>query len=120
MRRFNARIAGIVLLVFCAAHVFGTHPSISNPDQPTSQYRHLISISTVPGSSDPTGDEWPMFRGALNHTGLAVTTPAQGTEPLWTYTAGDAVGSSAAVSGGRVYVGCYDNKTYCLISWQYQ
>ncbi|HME53434.1 MAG TPA: PQQ-binding-like beta-propeller repeat protein, partial [Candidatus Lokiarchaeia archaeon] len=65
-------------------------------------------------TSDQAGDEWPMFHGALNHTGVAMTTPVQGLGPTWTYTTGGVVESSPAVVGGRVYVGCDDGKVYCL------
>ena len=66
-------------------------------------------------SSDQAGDEWPMFHGALNHTGTVTTpSPVNGTEPIWNYTTGDYVASSPAVAGGYVYVGSNDNKIYCL------
>ena len=70
--------------------------------------------ATNPGSSDPVGDEWPMFHGALDHAGVTATTPVQGTGPLWNYTTGASVSSSPAVSGGHVYVGSFNDKVYCL------
>src|SRR5271157_6592075 len=75
--------------------------------------------------SDPISDEWPMFRGQLNHTGVATTTPVQMTGPMWSYTTGSCVESSLAVRCGRVFVGSMDNKVYCLnattgaIVWSY-
>ena len=74
----------------------------------------IPSPASVPGSSDPVGDEWPMFRGALNHTGVAMTTPVQGTGPSWIYTTSNWIESSPAVSGGRVYVGSDSSNFYCL------
>jgi len=44
-------------------------------------------------------------------TGTAV---AAGGDYVWSYTFGDNVWLSPAVAGGYVYVGCYDNKLYCL------
>ncbi|HME55274.1 MAG TPA: PQQ-binding-like beta-propeller repeat protein [Candidatus Lokiarchaeia archaeon] len=70
--------------------------------------------TTAPGSSDPTGDEWPMLGRQLNHTSVATTTPVQGSGSTWNYTTGNQVGSSPAVSGGCVYVGSYDHNVYCL------
>nr|MDO8115205.1 PQQ-binding-like beta-propeller repeat protein [Candidatus Sigynarchaeota archaeon] len=70
--------------------------------------------STTFNDSDPTGDEWPMYRGALNHTGVTTTTPINGMGALWTYSTGSMVWSSPAVTGGRVYVGSQDDKVYCL------
>ena len=73
--------------------------------------------ATVPGSSDQAGDEWPMYRGALNHTGVGATGPVGSAGVLWNFTTGGgkwAITSSPAVAGGLVYVGSDDNHTYCL------
>jgi hypothetical protein len=70
--------------------------------------------ATVPGSSDPTGDEWPMFRGRLNHSGMTMTTPVQAPDPLWTFKTALFVYSSPAVSGGRMYVGNHDGMVLCI------
>src|SRR5271157_4135954 len=70
--------------------------------------------SVMTTSSDQAGDEWPMFRGALNHTGLVTTTPVQGTGTIWNYTTGNGTYSSPTVMGGRVYVGSADHNVYCL------
>src|SRR5271157_557511 len=69
--------------------------------------------ATIPGNSDQAGDDWPMFRGALNHTGVVTTTPVQGTGPKWTFT-DDIVTSSPAVSGGYVYISSSNDMVYCL------
>ncbi|HME54493.1 MAG TPA: PQQ-binding-like beta-propeller repeat protein [Candidatus Lokiarchaeia archaeon] len=71
-------------------------------------------IANAPGSSDQSGDEWPMFHGALNHTGVAVTTPVNETGPAWTYDTYDHVYSSPAVANGRVYVCSEIGKIYCI------
>jgi len=68
----------------------------------------------APGSSDQSGDEWPMFHAALNHTSTVATAPVQGSGPTWNYTTGYQVYSSPAVAGGQVYVGSLDDKIYCL------
>jgi len=52
----------------------------------------------APGSSDQSGDEWPMFHSALNHTGVATTTSVKWAGPLWNYTTGYVVESSPAVA----------------------
>jgi len=65
-------------------------------------------------SSDQIGDQWPMFHGALNHTGVATTTPVLGIALTWTYATGGSVTSSPAVVSGRLYVGSNDAKVYCL------
>jgi len=91
-------------------------PAIKTKDFKASQA--FPRSATAPGSSDPTGDEWPMFRGQLNHTGVATTSaPVQGTGPTWSYTTtglGGVMGSSPAIAGGRLYEGSEDHKVYCL------
>ena len=72
-------------------------------------------FSTSPGNSDPTSDEWPMFHGALNHTGFTTTTPFQSAGPLWNYPVNvGIVQSSPAITNGRLYEGSTDHKIYCL------
>src|SRR5205085_12592933 len=50
-------------------------------------------------------DEWPLFRGSPQLTGVAGTTLPATLGLLWTYEAGDSIESSAAISAGSVYVG---------------
>ncbi|HME53131.1 MAG TPA: PQQ-binding-like beta-propeller repeat protein [Candidatus Lokiarchaeia archaeon] len=83
----------------------GTSPSLT-------MRAPVFCVSSMPGNSDQSGDQWPMFHGALNHTGTVRTIPIQGTSPTWTYPKGSKVG--AAVAGGRVYFGSTDNTLYCL------
>ena len=62
----------------------------------------------------PPPSDWPMFRHDLNHTGCSTSTAPNTNQIAWSYTTGDDVISSPAVVGGRVYVGSYDRKVYCL------
>ena len=73
-------------------------------------------VATMPGSSDPSGDEWPMFHRGLNHTGATSTTPVENTGPIWKFKTAGAVYSSPAIVGGRIYIGSTDGKVYCLNS----
>lgn len=60
---------------------------------------------TVPPPGAPAPDSWPQFRGNAALTGVAQTVlPAQ-PKVLWTYEAGDAIESSAAIADGKVFVG---------------
>ena len=74
---------------------------------------HVLDLM-APGSSDPTQDEWPMFRGQLNHTGEAHSSLINPTIPFSNYQTGAQVYSSPAIVGGRLYVGSYDSNIYCL------
>ena len=66
----------------------------------------------LPASSNPPQLEplqpsaaWPQFRGDARLTGAAVAAPPTNLKLLWTYEAGGAIQSSAAVANGMVYVG---------------
>src|SRR4051812_43290064 len=56
-----------------------------------------------PGAPKP--DEWPQFRGNPALTGISASVPPQQLKLLWSYEAGDAIESSAAIADGRVFVG---------------
>jgi len=59
-------------------------------------------------------DWWPMFRHDLSHTGYSTSTAPNTNNTIWSYPTGDRVISSPAVAQGKVYVGSYDRKVYCL------
>src|SRR5271157_343958 len=50
-------------------------------------------------------DDWPQFRGNPQLTGVATGSVPANLKLLWTYDAGESIESSAAISGGTVYVG---------------
>ena len=57
---------------------------------------------------------WPMFRHDARHTGYSNATAPDTNVLLWSYETGDIIYSSPAVANGKVFVGSYDNKIYCL------
>jgi hypothetical protein len=70
---------------------------------------------------------WPMFGHDAAHSGVADEVVMPPLEVLWKYQTGSYyVDSSAAVSGGVVYVGSKDNSIYALdantgvLKWKYQ
>ena len=69
-----------------------------------------------PVNSDQNGDEWPMFRGALNHSGFVTTTPQSHVGEFWHFNTTGQVASSPAIVGNRVYFGSGmgDDNVYCL------
>src|SRR6266478_2062302 len=58
--------------------------------------------------------DWPMFRGGPALTGIAAGVLRQKLSLLWSFKTGQPVRSSAAIAGGRVYVGSNDANVYCL------
>ena len=72
-------------------------------------------LEVLSGSGGSGGiDWWPMFHHDLNHTGYSTSKAPSDNRTLWSYTTGGQVLSSPAVVDGRVYVGSWDNKVYCL------
>ncbi|HME52483.1 MAG TPA: fibronectin type III domain-containing protein [Candidatus Lokiarchaeia archaeon] len=97
-------LVGIVSIFHNEQAIYVKSSSLQGPCSP----------STVPGSSNPSGDEWPMFHRTLNHTGVTSTILTVNGVPYWKYTTGGAIWGSPSVSGGRVFIGSEDSKIYCL------
>ncbi len=57
---------------------------------------------------------WPVFRGNPQQTGVAVSPLPDKLDVLWTFEAPDVIVSTAAIAGGKVYVGCDDGHLYAL------
>lgn len=80
--------------------------------------------------STPSASEsaWPMFRGGLLLNGVAVSTLPDKPEVIWRFTVKDQepFTSSAAIVGGRVFVGCDDGFLRCLdladgrVRWEFK
>ena len=69
----------------------------------------LVLLTCVAQASD-----WPMFHHDFRHTGSTTEKVSDDLKLLWSYKTGGGVGSSPAVVDGKVFVGSYDNKIYCL------
>jgi len=72
----------------------------------------LVLLTSVAQASD-----WPMFHHDLRHTGYTTEKVSDELELLWSYETGschDYYYSSPAVADGKVFVGSYDGKIYCL------
>jgi outer membrane protein assembly factor BamB len=57
------------------------------------------------GAATAPADAWPQFRGTPSLSGLSAATLPEKLTVAWQWEAGDAIESSAAISGGFVYVG---------------
>lgn len=70
--------------------------------------------------------DWPQFRGDPQLTGVAAANPAKAPRLLWTYEAGDAIESSAAIVGGVVYSGVGNGELVAIdlqsgkLKWKYK
>lgn len=73
---------------------------------------HFLWVSAAEGVA--TAENWPMFRGNPGLTGLSPAKLPENPKLLWTYKTGGPVLSSAAIVGGRVYVGSDDKMLHCI------
>lgn len=121
--------------VFVLVIVF-VNAVMSGPDAPASPRSPLPAppprVSPRPASRGPRPPppvlrkDWPMFRGGPSLVGVAGTAIGHKLRLKWRFTTGGRVLSSAAISGGRVYVGSDDGILYCLDAangipvWRYQ
>jgi outer membrane protein assembly factor BamB len=70
--------------------------------------------------------DWVQFRGNPQLTGVTNSNPAKTPRVAWTYEAGDAVESSAAIAGGAVYVGAATGEVLAIdletgkLRWKYK
>jgi len=73
-------------------------------------------LVTVPTGSMQkfTRYSWPMFHHDLTHTGYSESPAPNTNQTQWTYTIGSYVNSSPVVAEGKVYVGSWDGKVFCL------
>jgi hypothetical protein len=82
-----------------------------------------IHAQTLPGAPE---DAWPQFRGSAALTGVSASALPATPKLLWTYEAGDAIDSSAAIAGGVVYVGSANGELHAVnlgdgkLKWKYQ
>ena len=67
---------------------------------------------TAPG--DPMPQDWPMFRGGPDMRSVAGGSLPDKLALVWTFKTDDAVRSSAAIAGGRVFVGSDDGHLYAI------
>ena len=85
-----------------------------------------LSLAFAPGQPSPSRpDGWDRFRGSPALLGVAGTALATPLKLAWTFQAKDAIGSSAAIADGTVYVGSSDGLLHAIdlatgkARWQY-
>jgi outer membrane protein assembly factor BamB len=88
-----------------------------------------LALSGVPapaGQVADRGDAWPRFRGSQALTGVSGTPLPRPLKLRWSYQAKDAIGSSAAIVDGAVYVASMDGVLHAIdlatgkVRWQHQ
>lgn len=66
------------------------------------------------GATSDVAKDWPMYRGSPTLSGVASGALPEKPALLWTFKTTGAVKSSAAISGGRVFIGSNDRNLYAL------
>jgi eukaryotic-like serine/threonine-protein kinase len=83
----------------------------------------LFLLSALAADLAPAG--WPMFRGSPSLTGVIDVELPKPLKLGWEFRARDSIESSAAISGGLVYVGSMDSSLYAVdlatgkMRWRY-
>ena len=89
----------------------------------------VLLACAVPGAQAPASspaDRGPQFRGSAPLTGLTEAKLPDTLKVAWTYEAGDAIESSAAIADGVVYVGSQPGFLHAInladgkLKWKYK
>ena len=110
-------------------HTIYTTPSVANRTLYITTNRHLYAIkkpaAKPTASTQRNPDQWPMFRGVPQLTGVANTTLPDQLDVRWKYDTGEGVVSTAAIVDGLVYVPSDEGTLYALnladgtLKWKY-
>jgi eukaryotic-like serine/threonine-protein kinase len=86
----------------------------------------LSAVQAVSSQAPARVDAWPRFRGSAALWGVSDTSLPAPLRLRWSYETKDAIGSSAAIMDGTVYVGSMDGRLHAVdlatgkMRWQYQ
>src|SRR5437588_7011085 len=65
-------------------------------------------------AEQPAARDWPTFRGNALQTGVAASSLPDQLDVRWKFKAKDSVEGTAAIVGGIVYIGSFDEHLYAL------
>jgi outer membrane protein assembly factor BamB len=86
----------------------------------------LILVFAICWNLDAQSPGWSMFRGNLQQTGVSDASLNGNLEPVWTYELSGGIETTAAISGGTVFLGSLDGTFVALDlntgkeKWKYQ
>jgi outer membrane protein assembly factor BamB len=100
-------VVGLMILFIGAVFV----PSI-NAD--FGKNTHLLPMNDSGYRSATTTDWWAMFRHDASHSGYSSALAPQTNNVLWTFMTGLEMSGSTSVVDGKIYIGSWDKKIYCL------
>jgi outer membrane protein assembly factor BamB len=79
----------------------------------TLRYMILVAVLTLLRSADVRAD-WPLFHGNATQTGVTKDVLPNPLEIRWQVKLPRGIASTAAIAGGVVYVGCFDEHLYAF------
>ena len=74
----------------------------------------FLSVFSTGVAQDAPAETWGQFRGNHQLTGVSQSQVSSSLKQVWTYEAGDAIESSAAIVGGTVFVGSQKGELIAL------
>ncbi|MCA1562533.1 MAG: PQQ-binding-like beta-propeller repeat protein, partial [Acidobacteria bacterium] len=86
----------------------------------------VLSVLSLPLTAQAPADRWPQFRGSAPLMGTSDATLPAALKVQWTYEAGDAIESSAAIADGTVFVGSQTGELHAValadgsLKWKYK
>ncbi|MFH1573033.1 MAG: PQQ-binding-like beta-propeller repeat protein [Acidobacteriota bacterium] len=86
----------------------------------------LLLLGAISALAQSPADSWPLFRGSLSLRGVTGTSLPAPLELRWSYQAEDSIESSAAITGGTVFVGSMDGALHAIdlatgkVEWKYK
>jgi outer membrane protein assembly factor BamB len=82
----------------------------------TPRLRILLGLLVLPllCLAAPADNDWRLFRGNPEQTGVSAAKLPAGLETLWTFKTDDAIEEAVAVAGGVVYAGSMDEHLYAI------
>jgi len=111
-------LAVVAAMVVALVMLLAWDPSISDAEQAAmatgEQAARTRPAEPARRLAVAPADAWPMFRGSPALTGVSAGKLPEKPKLYWRARTGDAVKSSAAIVGGKVYVGSDDGNVYAL------
>ena len=74
----------------------------------------IVTVALAQVAAPAPADRWPQFRGSPALLGTTAAALPEHLKVLWTYEAGDAIESSAAIADGIVYVGAQPGELHAV------
>jgi len=75
----------------------------------------ILCLAVSVMAQDTPADNWSQFRGNHSLTGVSHSNVPTSLKQLWTWEAGEAIESSAAIVGGTVFVGSQKGELVALM-----